>query len=164
MGLPALAIGAFVNGFGNIGTVAFRKELNFFVQSAIDCVQWREDRVYQALLDADIGIIPIETDATQGALLPGWQVKSENRLTLKMAVELPVIATPIPAYEPVIVQGQNGFLAKDQTDWLDCLAALREPGLRQQMGQTARQTTLAGYSMELQAQRLIAVLRGLLCD
>lgn len=85
----------------------------------------------------------------------------DTELPSKMAVGLPVIATPIPAYEPVIVRGKNGFLAKSRTDWLTYLAALRDPALRQLMGQTARQTALDGYSMERQAQRLIAVLRGL---
>jgi glycosyltransferase involved in cell wall biosynthesis len=78
-----------------------------------------------------------------------------------MAMGLPVIATPIPAYRPVVRQGQNGFLAHDKAEWLSGLSALRDPALRRSIGQQARQTALAEYSMERQAEKLIAVLRGL---
>jgi hypothetical protein len=135
--------------------------LRFLANPRIKRQAWHEEHVYTAMQQADIGIIPIETCASQGAMT-GWQVKSENRLTLKMAMGLPVIATPIPAYEPVIEQGQNGFLAGRKTDWLRYLTALRDPALRRSIGQNARQSALAGYSMELQAERLIAVLRGLI--
>ena len=110
---------------------------------------------------ADVGIIPVETDPARGALWR-WQVKSENRLTLMMAMGLPVIATPIPAYEPVIRQGQNGYLARDNAEWLRQLSALRDPGLRESIGRQARQTALDAYSMERQAEKLVSVLRGLL--
>lgn len=145
------------------GQASWREQLrylHFLANPGIKRAAWDADRVYDAIQQADIGIIPIETDATQGAL-ERWQVKSENRLTLKMAMGLPVIATPIPAYEPVIQQGQNGFLAHTRAEWLSYLSALRDPALRRSIGQQARQTALAEYSMERQAEKLIAVLRGL---
>jgi len=122
---------------------------------------WDAEGVYTAMQEADIGIIPIETDPGQGALT-GWQVKSENRLTMKMAMGLPVVATPIPAYEAVVQQGANAFLARNRVEWLSSLALLRDPNTRRLMGQQARQTALAEYSMERQAAKLIAVLRGLI--
>jgi len=135
--------------------------LRFLASPQITRQAWDVNGVYDAMLQADIGIIPIETDPTQGALT-SWQLKSENRLTLKMAVGLPVVATPIPAYEPVVQQGCNAFLAHTRADWLTCLSALRDPALRRSMGQQARQTALEAYSMELQAEKLIAVLRSLI--
>ena len=135
--------------------------LRFMTHPRIRRVAWDADGVYDAMLQADIGIIPINTDPAQGAI-ERWQLKSENRLTLTMAVGLPVIATPIPAYEPVVQHGKNGFLAANQTEWLNALNALRDPALRQKIGQRARQTALAAYSMELQAKKLIKVLRTLI--
>lgn len=135
--------------------------LRFLANPLIQRVAWDPSDVYAILRAADIGVIPIETNAADGALT-GWQVKSENRLTLKMAVGLPVIATPIPAYEPVIQQGRNGFFARDKAEWLKYLSVLRDPTLRRSIGLQARQTALADYSMELQARKLIAVLRGLI--
>ena len=135
--------------------------LRFLANPRIKRAAWDANGVYDAMLRADIGIIPIETDTSQGAL-GSWQLKSENRLTLKMGVGLPVIATPIPAYEPVVQQGRNAFLAKNQTEWLNCLSALRDPALRRSMGQQSRLTALTEYSMERQADKLVAVLRGLI--
>jgi glycosyltransferase involved in cell wall biosynthesis len=135
--------------------------LRFWSNPRIRRVAWDADGVYAAMLQADIGIIPIETDLAQGAVWR-WQVKSENRLTLKMAAGLPVVATPIPAYEPVIQQGENGFMASSQTQWFEALTMLRDPAIRRRVGESARQTALTHYSMALQAERLLAVLRGLL--
>ena len=147
--------------FANLpGWPARLDHLRFLSNPRIKRQAWTAEHVYTAMQQADIGIIPIETSESQGAMT-GWQVKSENRLTLKMAMSLPVIATPIPAYEPVIEQGQNGFLAGSKAEWLRYLTALRDPALRRSIGQKARVSALAGYSTERQAERLITVLRGL---
>lgn len=138
--------------------------LRFLTNPRIGRVKWDPVGVYQALQHADIGIIPIESTLEQEAATEtraSWKIKSENRLTMKMAVGLPVIATPIPSYEQVIEQGKNGFLARNREDWMACLEALRDPSLRQAVGEQARASVLQPYSMQEQARRLIAVLRGL---
>ena len=134
--------------------------LGFLANPRIRCIAWDVDLVYNAMLESDIGIIPIETEEERGAF-GAWHVKSENRLTLKMAVGLPVVATPIPAYEPVVQPGVNAFLARNRADWLRQLSVLRDPAQRRKMGMQARQTALAEYSMDRQAEKLVAVLRGL---
>ena len=78
-----------------------------------------------------------------------------------MAMGLPVIATPIPAYEPLVKQGQNGFLASDKYEWLQHLSALRDPALRRSIGQQARKSAMAEYSMTRQAEKLLEVLGSL---
>lgn len=137
--------------------------LQFLANRRINCLAWDPVGVYDAMLHADIGIIPIETPPERGpgSPPPFWKVKSENRLTMKMCMGLPVIATPIPSYEPVIEQGRNGFLARSQQEWSECLNALRDPAVRRAMGEQARRSVLHRYSMEEQARRLIAVLRDL---
>lgn len=125
---------------------------------------WHPEGVYEHLRAADIGIIPIENSGLRpapGRLAPDWMVKSDNRLTLKMALGLPVVATPIPAYEPVIEQGVNGFLARSPADWCRCLEALRDPQRRRSMGQRARASVLERFSKEAQMQRFLAALEGL---
>ena len=137
------------------------RHLGFLANPHIKRLTWDADHVYTVLQQSDIGIIPIETEVERGAL-EGWQVKSENRLTLKMAVGLPVVATPIPAYEPVVQQGVYAFLARSRSDSIACLSALRDPALRRSMGIQARQTALTQYSMSRQAEKLVAVLRALI--
>jgi glycosyltransferase involved in cell wall biosynthesis len=132
----------------------------FLCNRRIRRVAWDPVGVYKAMCDSDIGIIPIEPTTTEDDPRSGWwKVKSENRLTMKMSVGLPVIATPIPAYLPVIEHGRNGFFAESRQDWLNCLDALRDPAIRRCIGDSARQSVLPRYSKEEQARRLIAVLR-----
>jgi|GEM_PF-994514 len=135
--------------------------LRFLANPRIACVAWGPVSVYETMQAADIGIIPIEVDPVRDPT-GEWKLKSENRLTLMMAMGLPVVATPIPSYEPVVEQGVNGFLARRLDDWWNYLGALRDPVLRRRIGQKARETALNGYSMDLQAQRLIAVLRSVM--
>lgn len=138
--------------------------LRFLTNSRIQRIAWDPIDVYKIMQQADIGIIPIDIQPEEKLtqIPPLWKVKSENRLTMKMCVGLPVIATPIPSYLPVIDQGKNGFLANSNQDWLNYLNALRDPKLRQDIGVNARQSVLDKYSKEEQARRFITVLRNLI--
>ena len=140
--------------------------LGFLLDPRIERVAWDPADVYERLLGADIGVIPIQPGNVPGADLPSatWRVKSENRLTLKMAAGLPVVATPIPSYERVIEHGVNGFLAWTPKDWQKCLAALRDPDLRRTMGERARASVLDRFGQDEQLRRLVGVLRGLLAQ
>lgn len=137
----------------------------FLMNRRIHLRQWDPQGVYGELQRADIGIIPVDTTAQEpegDSGVPSWKVKSENRLTMKMAIGLPVIATPIPAYEPVLQHGSNGFFARSQADWQRCLQALRDPDLRREIGARARDSVLPRYSVERQGNELAQVLRELL--
>ena len=120
---------------------------------------WHPRRVYADLLQADVGIIPVDMrfDPIPGRQVSWWEVKSENRLTLKMALGLPVVASPVPSYLDVIEQGVNGYIAHTRSEWLDALHALRDPRHRKDVGAAARESVLQRYSMERQARRLITV-------
>lgn len=134
--------------------------LDFLTDRRIECIPWDPEGVYVEMMKADIGIIPIETPAVESGAAgpPAWKVKSENRLTMKMSMGLPVIATPIPSYELVIEHGVNGFLARSTRDWVNCLSALRDPERRREMGFAARSSVAEKYSMKEQAAKLIRVL------
>ena len=138
--------------------------LRFLSNRRIDCIAWDAIDVYKRMKEADIGIIPIDALPLDlpGLPAPNWKVKSENRLSMKMCMGLPVIATPIPAYEPVVMQGQNGFLARTRQDWINCFEALRDPALRESMGRQARESVRNRYSLQEQARLLIGILNGLL--
>jgi glycosyltransferase involved in cell wall biosynthesis len=123
---------------------------------------WDPAGVYERLQQCDVGIIPVDAsvNASEPNAEPPWKIKSENRLTLKMALGLPVIATPIPSYEAVVQHGVNAFFARSRSDWLDCLHRLRDPDLRREMGIKARQSVLTRYSLEAQAELFIGVLES----
>jgi glycosyltransferase involved in cell wall biosynthesis len=148
---------------GRAGLRARAACLRFLANRRIRRVAWHPFEMYQHMTQADIGIIPIDTwpEAAAGQTPPAWQLKSENRLSMKMCAGLPVIATPIPAYLPLIEQGKNGLLASWRDDWMAGLDALRDPALRASIGRRARATVLERYSMREQARLLIALLSSL---
>lgn len=137
--------------------------LKFIFSRNISCVPWSPSVVYRELIGADVGIIPIEQDGSGGqdSSVPMWKRKSENRLTLKMAVGLPVVCTPIPAYESIIENGKNGYFACSENEWIDYLSALRDSNLREKVGMSARASVIEKYSMEAQASKLVGVLDSL---
>jgi glycosyltransferase involved in cell wall biosynthesis len=105
---------------------------------------WHPGRVYEFMEAADVGIIPVEPSLdAHDEPVPTWQVKSENRLTMRMSVGLPVVASPVPAYAPVIEPVRvNGYIARTRRDWLDHLDELRDPARRKQVGRRARAAVL----------------------
>lgn len=136
--------------------------LKFLLNPRIRRIQWSPDDVYDQMLQADIGIIPIDTnEETTNTQVAAWKVKSENRLTMKMCVGLPVIATPIPSYLPVINQGKNGYFANSVHEWLEYLNVLRDPKLRREIGENAYSSVLNKYSQQEQANILMRTLNSL---
>jgi len=133
---------------------------HFLFGKGFRVMPWHPECVYDEMLQANIGIIPVDMryDPLPEHDISYWQVKSENRLTLKMALGLPVIASPVPAYLDIIQQGVNGYIAYTQKDWLEALHELRDPRQRKRVGEAARATVLDAYSMDAQAAKLITAL------
>lgn len=138
--------------------------LRFLADRRIERFDWDPQRVYAQMQEADIGIIPVDIPAPSviDPAEPVQALKSENRLTMKMAMALPVIATPIPAYLPVVDDGRNAFFARHVDEWMCRLEALRDPALRAAMGASARASVLERFSMASQAAALTTVLSSLL--
>ena len=138
------------------------RQLRLALNPRVTLHAWDPEGVYGHLTRADIGIIPIDRQPPlrPGEAPPDWSVKSENRLTLKMSIGLPVVATPIPSYEPLVRQGSNGYLVSTRTEWLEVLTRLRDPAHRAAISQAARDSVAQPFSMQHQAERLLAVLRA----
>lgn len=138
--------------------------LRFILNPRIQCIPWSPRKVYGEMLAADIGVIPIDTNAARptGNKPPAWQLKSENRLTMKMSIGLPVIATPIPAYEAVIEHGVNGFFASSKHDWEACFRILRDREARADIGRAARETVNIRFSKQEQSSKFIEAIQSVL--
>ena len=134
--------------------------LKRYFRKGFRAVDWSLDTVYDEMAGADIGIIPVDMrpDFLPGQQVSWWQVKSENRLTMKMSLGLPVIASPVPAYLDVIEHGRNGFIAESRDEWLQYMNQLRDPRLRQSIGERARESVIERFSVNEQARRLVDVL------
>jgi glycosyltransferase involved in cell wall biosynthesis len=138
--------------------------VRFVCNSHIRRIQWSEEEAYAQMSAADIAIIPVDRvdDPVPGASVSWWEVKSENRLTMKMSMALPVVASPVPSYLGVVEQGRNGFIADTAQQWHDCLELLRNPEVRRRIGLEARNSVAQRFSQAEQARKLIGVLKALL--
>jgi glycosyltransferase involved in cell wall biosynthesis len=101
-------------------------------------VPWSADTELASLQSFDIGIMPLHEDEQ------AW-----GRCGLKaiqsMAVGTPVIASPIGA-APEIIDGTNGLLATDETEWFVAIRRLASDStLRLAMATAARETVERRY-------------------
>jgi hypothetical protein len=133
----------------------------FLCHPRVRRLRWSPATVALALQRADFAILPIDTAAGNGRGIPDWQLKSANRLTLKMGAGLAVLSTPIPAYEEVLEHGINGLFARDAQEWRQGLQQLRDPALRRRLGAAGRERALRDFAPDVQARALLRVLNGL---
>ena len=116
-------------------------------------VQWCLDSVYDEIMTADIAVIPTGNDEWANA-------KSNNRLTMFMAMGIPVVASPIPAYKHIITQGHNGFLAESIEDWANSFLCLKDVELRKKIGLAARNSVLPKYTIENIGNQWISIINN----
>ncbi|MBU5614579.1 glycosyltransferase [Geomonas azotofigens] len=103
-------------------------------------VPWALETVTDEILASDIAVIP--------AHLHAWGMgKSSNRLTMFMALGMPVVASPVPSYLDVVRQGENAFIARSAEEWLHFLSRLRDDRLRSEMGRQAREDATKRFSL-----------------
>jgi glycosyltransferase involved in cell wall biosynthesis len=131
----------------------------FMTRQHIPCrfQPWSTSIYAQNLADSDIALVPVESDTNYN-----WH-KPPGRVLLAMALGLPVVASPIPAYESVIEPGQTGYIARAPAEWIHFIEQLaHNPAQRKTMGLAARQFALNNYSEQEFAQRYNAVIQQVL--
>ena len=66
-----------------------------------------------------------------------------------MACGLPVVASPKGMNKEVVIQGENGFLATTDQEWIDTLTnLLTNPHLRQSFGQAGHKLVHEKYTLQ----------------
>ena len=131
----------------DILTTSF-KNSQVFKKSPFDFeyIYWNLKTVYPEILECDVGIIPWPR------IGKFQKIKSINRLVMFMALGLPVIASPVPAYLEIIRHQENGFIAPTAAEWTKYVSFLRDhPQKRREIGARARADVLQKYSKENQA-------------
>ncbi len=115
--------------------------------SRAEYATWNYDTEVKLLQSFSVGLMPLHRDTwTQG--------KCALKALLYMAVGIPCIATPYGAVTDMITHGENGWLADSVDDWREGLEALRDPQLRQRLGEAARITVEERFSLKVAAPRL----------
>ena len=116
--------------------------------------RWSSEEEQSDLKSFDIGVMPLSDDL--------W---SRGKCGLKLlqyyGVGLPAVCTPVGVNRDIVEHGVNGFWASTHEEWASLLKRLmEEEALRKEMGSKGRKKVEAGYSHEVNAPRILRVLRA----
>lgn len=114
--------------------------------------KWNKESEVQDLEEIDIGIMPLPDD--------DW---SKGKCGFKglqyMALEIPCVLSPVGVNTEIITDGENGFLAATEEQWIEKLSLLIEsPELREKTGKSGRRTLVEKYSFESWKERYVKYL------
>lgn len=121
----------------------------------LENVSWKKETEVSDLYPLDIGIMPLPDDE--------WaRGKCGFKGLQYMALEIPTVMSPVGVNTEIITDGQNGFLAGHQQEWIEKLSLLIEsPELRQRLGKAGRKTVIERYSFESQKDRYLQFFNNL---
>ena len=100
-------------------------------------------------------------------ILPSRAEGMSNALIEAMSCGLPCIVSNIPANTQLITNGENGLVVSldDQEALAEAIIQLtQDEDLRQKLGQAATQTVASHYSINIIAERYLAVYEQLLSN
>ena len=128
----------------------------------------QEIRDIATIVPWDLQHAPEETAKIQIGLSPAFddslaRYKQPVKIIQYMAVGAVVIAAPIGMTPHMIIEGEKGYLAKDDNEWLDHLHELiQNPDRLAQMSQTARAYAVEQFSYPAYIKRWHALLEDVL--
>jgi glycosyltransferase involved in cell wall biosynthesis len=117
---------------------------------------WSYDDEITNIRNLDIGIMPLADDE--------WaKGKCGLKVLQYMACGVPVMASPVGVNNEIIKDGENGFLAATDKEWLEKLSLLaRNEELRRKIGQKGRETVEKHYSLKLWGPRVASLYKSLI--
>jgi len=108
---------------------------------------------FWGISQADINLAPLELGN------PFCEVKSELKWFEAALMGIPTVASATEAFGEVIRSGENGFLAKTQSEWFDVLEQLiNDTERRQSAGTNAESEVLTHYEPAAMGRRLLDLL------
>jgi glycosyltransferase involved in cell wall biosynthesis len=119
---------------------------------------WKLEDENDDLVSFDIGLMPLNDDL--------W---SRGKCGLKviqyLSVGVPVVCTPVGINPDIVKDGENGFLATNHQEWVDCLSNLiQNQELRYQVGLKGIETVERDYSLVVTSEKFFQVLQSLLTN
>lgn len=121
-------------------------------------IPWSSSTEVDVLSGFDIGIMPLPDD-------PWVKGKCGLKGLSYMALEVPTIMSAVGVNTQIIQDGENGFLASSDEEWVEKLSRLIDSfELRKKMGALARKTVEQHYSHESQKNNYLRYFNELLTD
>jgi glycosyltransferase involved in cell wall biosynthesis len=117
--------------------------------------EWTEEDEVADLQSFDIGLGPLTDDVwTRG--------KCGLKLVQYLAVGVPVICSPVGANKEIVTNGEVGFWAGNQREWIKKISILIENSeLRKKMGEKGRERIERRYSLQAMAPQIVDMLAQL---
>jgi glycosyltransferase involved in cell wall biosynthesis len=116
---------------------------------------WKLEDENVDLISFDIGLMPLNDDL--------WsRGKCGLKIVQYLSVGVPVVCTPVGINSDIIKNGENGFWATNQEEWVNRLSTLiQNPELRHQMGLRGIETVEQEYSLTVTSEKVFQVLQSL---
>lgn len=119
----------------------------------LEIVDWSSETEAQSIRECDLGVMPLEDT-------PWERGKCAYKLIQYMACGLPTVASPVGANLDVVVDGETGYFAHTEEEWIARLEILlRDRTLRTKMGVRGRELVERKYCVERVAPVLIDLLK-----
>lgn len=135
------------------GTTDNRELLRRHGLGGAEFVEWRKDTFADAFATADVGIAPLPLND------PFSVAKPANKILGYAAMGLPVVCSPIPAYEDVLNERAFGLTAATVEDWVAAVERLAgDWKLRRDMGVHGRAYAADAASPEAFARSYLEIL------
>ena len=111
--------------------------------------QWQLETEQDDLLKMHIGIMPLKEG-------PWFEGKCGFKLIQYLACGIPTIASPVGVNSKIVHHNENGFIAANKKEWMECLRMLiNDSKLRSKMGKNGRKHIVDEYSLESQANNFL---------
>ena len=119
----------------------------------VDAMEWNLDSEVQELKTFDIGVYPLPDEE--------WVYgKSGLKALQYMSLGIPTVATDIGANKRIIKNGINGFLVKNEEEWIDCIIRLiSDKALRERMAANAIQTVQDQFSLDANQHKYLNIFK-----
>ena len=130
---------------------------DFYDSSHLSTVKkpWKLEEENEDLISFDIGLMPLNDDL--------WsRGKCGLKIIQYLSVGVPAVCTPVGINSDIIKDGENGFWATNDQEWVDRLTTLiQNQELRYQMGLKGIETVEREYSLGVTSEKFFHVLQSL---
>lgn len=140
----------------NIATfVAFGADSSQLKGLPITVIPWDESKEIEMLYKFDIGIMPLADSLFERG-------KCGYKLIQYMACSLPVVASPVGVNSTIVMHGKSGFLASDDSEWIEFLSMLCvDSNLRLSFGKVGLERAIEKYSLTAVAPKVVSIFKSI---
>ena len=122
----------------------------------VENIIWSEKDEANIIKNFDIGIMPLTNDNLSRG-------KCGLKLLQYMACGIPVVASPVGVNKQIVLDGKNGFLAKDNNEWVNKIKILAmNPNIRNNFGEYGRELVSNKFSIETVLPKLLNIFEQVL--